>query len=108
MAKLQIAFKVMVNGVTAHPGIQLSVTSWGIAFQERGNFADTQTFRAERRIFCWAINSAMRTLLNTRSVRQNIVGSLSSLSAASASSIALTSLSITEPGVREAEYVYAP
>src|SRR5215472_699276 len=101
MAKLQIALS-LVHGVTSYPGIRQSAknSSWGIAIQVRGNFADTRTFRAWRRKFCWAVNSAMGALLNTRSNRQNIVGSLSSLSAASAGSIALTSLSIAEPGVR--------
>src|SRR5262249_4500673 len=48
-------------------------------------------------------------LPNTPTGRKNFAGTLSSLSAARASSIAnVTSISITKPGVREAEYAYAP
>ena len=68
--------------------------------------------RMEAKIPCWAISSVMCTLLSTPSDRKNWVGSLSSLSAASATSMALitdlTSLGITARGVGRLKYVYAP
>jgi len=77
---------------------------------KKGNFADTRTLRAHGGEYpCWAISSAMRPFLSTPRDRKNFAGSLSSLIAASASSIAtVTSMSITKPRIREAEYVYAP